>query len=381
MMLNRKKVGHRDRKVRVILVGHCAALVLLTTLIGSATVVPVSAQETSQIIGDVVAVGGVEEDIRLCLREVLNTTLPANFEPVGLTVAENLDANPAVTMWSRSSLLVVSVSPTGLRIHSTLRALPSGVDPLAAALATRDGEASVVELFDAAGRTIWALNLSTNDVTRFEAPADASSASGATRRIGGWFRAHRILDGTDVPSRIVLLRPDEVLPPADLGNSAVAGHEQRGIGRTLHLRSYSNGGFILKEAAFPFARVAFARDGTETSRSYPEPHELSRLLGESDLRYVIATPAVNLDGAVLSTYVALRSGRRVSALTLPDSKSTRYREIPGDHAFLGVLSKHRILIGVRSGEPYELLFFEWRWIDQRRSCDELPTQGGFHGSL
>ena len=125
---------------------------------------------------------------------------------------------------------------------------------------------------------------------------------------------------------------------------------------------------FVTEAQFPFATVRFSREGVETGRVLPKPSDLRELLDEPDLRYVIATPPIAVDGALLNTFVALRSAQRVSALRLPDAEETRLRRIPSDLALLGAVPGHRLLVAARTGRPYRLVLLRWHWAKPGQTC-------------
>ena len=313
----------------------------------------------------------------LCLQQVQESTL-RGFEPIGLSTFDGPDANPAITMWSRVSLRVLGLSPVEPAVASTFRAaLPEAV-PLAAAITDWNADTAVVELFDAAGESIWTIRLPSGATAKTPAPAAALRASGALRTREGWVRAHRATAARADTAAIVLAgsgRPD---PSGEFAllRAAAPGTEETGrrrIDRVLHMRPDAGGGVLVTEAAFPFTTIAYTRRGIETWRASPAPDELRDLLGETDLRYVIATPAIAVDNATLNTFVALRSGRRISALRFPGDVSARYRDLPSGLAFLGALPAHRLLVATRSGEPYTLVLFRWRWTDQRHSCTQPPT--------
>ena len=307
-------------------------------------------------------------DARLCLSEVLTTELPAGFAPMGLTATENLGPDPAVTLWSRSSVLVIGLSPAERTVRHIAQADLPNVEPVAVALTAWTDDTPVVELFDVRGGAVWTLDLSTTTATRRAASNGVTSASGAIRQPSGWVRAHRRRQTVDGSPPIAIVGLGDGAAFANPDHRAEVGGTRRSIDGTLHIRPGPDGGFLVKEAGFPFATVAFTPEGDLAWYTYPAPPALRELLDESDLRYVFATPAVNLDRAVLSTYVALRSGRRVSALSLSEHLPARYRLIPVEHSFLAVLPEHRVLVAVRRSVPYTLSFFEWRWIGQRQRC-------------
>lgn len=307
---------------------------------------------------------------RLCLYEVLKTDLPIDFTPMGLTVTEDIDPHPGITLWSRSSVLVLGLSPREPAIWFAAQADLPSLDPLTVTLTEWSNQNPVVELFDAQGEAIRTFDLVTALSSRRTAPLGAASASGAIRRSSGWIHAHRITPVADGPPPIVIVRPGDSSWLAHADYSTVPSSELRTAKNTLHIRTGPSAGYLVKEAAPPFATVAFTPTGDQLWRTYPDPSKLTQLLHESDLAYIVATPAITLDGAVLNTYVALRSGRRVSALRLSRATSPRYREIPYNLSFLAVLPKHRLLIGHRSSAPYAVLLFSWRWASPRQQCSQ-----------
>ena len=320
---------------------------------------------------------------QLCLQQVHESPLQ-DFEPVGLSVDEPRGSDPAITMWSRTSLLVIRLSAEEPVVESTFRAALSGVHPLAAALVGWHGGAPVVELLGATDETIQTMELSSGKIAETLAlhidggpSAGGASALGVLRTETGWVRAQRVTDSTGDSAAIVLSasKPARLSrDPAQLASALDAGKvSSRRIDRILHLRPGRNNGALVTEAAFPFTTIEFTSDGTEAWRVAPAPDELRDQLGEADLRYVIATPAIGVGHAVVNTLVALRSGRRVSALWLPDATSPRYREIPGDFSFLGAFPTHRLLVATRSGRPYRLILFRWHWTDRSQSCTHAPT--------
>ena len=323
----------------------------------------------------------VRASAQLCLRQVHEHVLPS-FEPVGLTASGGEGRRPGITMWSRNELLVAALSPDGPAVETTYRATLPGVRPLAAALTEWTDGIPVVEVFDAAAESVWTVRLPASEPTQVPAPAGASGASGVLRTKAGWIRAHQTTAATVDTSAIVLVGPVENGPVRDVATHEAAAADtrslvRRSIDRILHMRPRLDGGVLVTEAAFPFTTIAFTQRGNEVWRAAPEPDELRDLLGETDLRYVIATPAISVDDAVLNTFVALRSGHRVSALRTPGKASARYRELPDGLAFLGTFPDHRLLVATRSGPQYKLVLFRWRWIDERQSCTPTPNTGRF----
>lgn len=328
----------------------------------------------------------VERSPELCLQQVHESPL-TDFEPVGLSIDEAFGSDPSVTMWSRTALLVIRLSAAEPTIKSTFRGALSGVQPLGAALTRWNGATPVVELLDAADGAVRTMELAASEVAETWAPpitggastgsAGSASALGVLRTETGWVRAKRALDPVSDTSAIVLfgssfVRPSRYpVPSSPLPDTAKV--PTRRIDRILHMRRGIGNGALVTEAAFPFTVVEFTSDGTAAWRVGPEPDELRDQLGEADLRYVIATPAVKVGNALLNTLMALRSGRRVSALWLPGATSPSYRKIPGDFSFLGSISSHRLLVATRSGHPYRLILFRWHWTDQGQSCTHAPT--------
>ena len=324
--------------------------------------------------------------MQLCMQEVHESSL-TDFEPVGLSIDEASGSDPAVTMWSRTELLVIRLSADEPTIGSTFRAALSGTQPIGAALTRWNGGAPVVELFDASDETIWTVEFASSEAAETRVPlidsgrslgsAGGASALGVLRTETGWVRAQRVTDPFADTSAIVLSGSKPVRAGRDPALPAPASETakvpSRRIDRILHVRPGSNNGALVTEAAFPFTVVEFTSDGSEVWRVSPAPDELRDQLGEADLRYVIATPAIKVGHAVLNTVVALRSGRRVSTLWLPNATAPRYREIPGDFSFLGAFPRHRLLVATRSGRPYRLILFSWHWTDQGQSCTHAPT--------
>lgn len=317
---------------------------------------------------------GTEE---LCLLQVQEINLPS-FAPVGLSTFEDPEAGPIVTMWSRAEVLAMRVSAAESDVGDMVRMPLPGITPLAAAVADWNEGKPVVELFDAAEERVWAWEPAEGSWERTAAPG-VVSASGALREGASWVRAHKMLDASADTFAIVLRGSgfDTSAEPPTAPDSAPPREEtrRRGIDRILHVRPGGDGGAVVGEAAFPFSTVGFAGHGAELWRAAPEPDELRGVLGEPDLRYVIATPSVAVDDAVLNTFVALRTGRRVSALRQIGDPSPRYREIPGDLAFLGAFERHALLVATRSGQPNRLALFRWRWIDQGQRCTHPSAQG------
>jgi len=276
-------------------------------------------------------------------------------------------------MWSGSGFFVAQLSPTGETIESSLRSAVPQFNALSVVLTSWDREGPVVEALDADTGDIWTINIATGETATRRAIPGARAASAAVRGVSGWVQAHKVELAEADTSAIVIFgargRGTERSVTGEVATEAIG----RRIDRLLHLRLDGERRFLVQEAGFPFATIRFSGEGTEAWRGLPKPEEIRDLLGEDDLRYVIATPAVSLGNAVLSTFVALRSGRRIAAIRQTNEAPVRYREISGDLAFLGSFPKHRLLVGTRSGQPYELVVFSWRWIDQREPCTNPPT--------
>lgn len=307
------------------------------------------------------------DHLRLCLSQLGETPLPADFDFVGLTASEDVGPDPAVTLWSRSALLVATLS------HQTAATLVARVPltdvvPLSAAMAGWDDGGPILELFDPRHGALWTVQAATGEMTRAMTPTGSVEAAGALRKKSGWVWAQQLLDPQADTSRVLISVGGQAGVTGRMDGGVVRDEPQRGIDRLLHLRSDGRGGYLVQQAGFPFSTIRFASDGQETWRTYPKPDELRDLLGETDLGYIIATPAVALDDAVLTTFAAVRSRRRVSSLTANYGRSARYQAIPADLAFLSVLPQHGLLIGTRAAGTRRLVFLGWRWIDQRRSC-------------
>lgn len=314
---------------------------------------------------------------QLCLEEILRMPL-SDFEPIGLSASEPLGSLLAITMWSRSQLLVIRVSPDGRKVIRTTRAELPQLNLASATVTGLDSDRPVVELFDARSREVRTMTLAARVSTTARETTVAASTVAALRGPQGWIQAHKSFD-TLVDSAIVVVARSEVstdVAPSISKDSDPTSAARRRIDEILHIRSGSNGELLVQEASFPFSTISFTEALVETRRTLPEPDRLRDALAESDLRYVIATPALAVDSAVLNTFVALRSGRRISALRFRDGISIRYRSIPNDLAFLASVPTQKLLISTRSGQPYELVVFKWRWIDQRAGCTEPPTEGG-----
>lgn len=285
---------------------------------------------------------------QLCLHQVHESGLQG-FEPIGLSVEEASGPYPTITMWSRTGLRVMRLSPTEPAVESTFSIAVPGITAFTAALTDwRDGK-PVVEYIDLSTEAVREIVFAAGGAESAGTPIvkgskgiEVTLSGGAMRTRNGWALAQRIIDPLADTSAIFLSVPHVPTPagnsavPTALGASADATATlHRRIDRILHVRSSADEGVLVTEAAFPFTTIGFTPQGTERWRVSPQPDELRNQLGEVDLRYVMATPAVAVGGAVLNTLVALRSGRRVSVLWTRGSTSARYREIPGDVSFLG----------------------------------------------
>ena len=304
---------------------------------------------------------------RLCLSQLGELSLPDDFELIGLAASEEIGPDPAITMWSRSELLIATLSSDS--VAGIVARMPLGdVAPLSAALVAWNADSPIVELFDPRGGVIRTIDAASSETTHAPAPTGSVSASGAIRDAPGWVWAQKLIESGTATSQVLISAGRQggirrkSNPPADRNEPL------RGIDLLLHLRSDGNGGYLLQEAGFPFSTIGFTQDGGEAWRRYPAPDELRQLLAETDLRYVIATPAVAIDGAVLTTFAAVRSHHRVSSLTFWDAGAPRYRKIPHDLAFLAVLPRYELLVGTRPKTSQQLVFLGWRWTDQRQSC-------------
>ncbi|MYA32286.1 MAG: hypothetical protein F4164_12395 [Gemmatimonadales bacterium] len=312
----------------------------------------------------------VDDNHRLCLSQLGESPLPADFEFVGLTVSEAAAADPVITMWSRSELLVEKLSADSANaVTEAVARIPlKDVTPLSAALVAWEDGKPVMELFDPRNGNIWTGNGTDGEFTRTSAPPGSAVASGAIRDESGWAWAQKSLDPVADTTRILVSAGGRARTPDQLTTLRRPDEPQRGIDRLLHLRSDGNDGYLVQQAGFPFATIRFGQENEESWRTYPSPDELRDVLGETDLRYVIATPSVALGDAVLTTFVAARSPHRVSSLTFGRGESTRYRAVPDDLAFLTALPKHKLLIATRAAVSRRLVFVRWRWIDQRQTC-------------
>jgi len=304
---------------------------------------------------------------RLCLSQISELSLPDDFELLGLAASEEVGPDPAITVWSRSELLIAKLSSDS--VAGIIARMPLGdVTPLAATLVAWDANSPVVELFDPRRGDIQTIDAASGKTTHAPAPAGSVAASGAIRDGSGWVWAQKLIDpGTDT-SQVLISAGRQRRTAAESNPLAGRNEPLRGIDLLLHVRSDGNGGYLLQEAGFPFGTIAYTQDGGEAWRRYPPLDELREAVAESDLRYVIATPAVALDDAVLTTFMAVRSRQRVSSLTFRPADTPRYRRIPDDLAFLAVLPRHELLIGTRTKASQALIFLGWRWTDQRQSC-------------
>lgn len=325
--------------------------------------VPVVAQTS----GPNAPIHRIDDDRRLCLSQLGESPLPADFEFIGLTASEEVGPDPAITMWSRSALLVETLSSDA--VTQTVARIPlTNVAPLSAALVGWDDGTPIVELFDARNGTIWTVDGTAGELIDTDAPAGSVAASGTIRNKSGWVWLEKTIDPAADTSRIRIFARGQAGPADRRGAVVLPDEPRRGIDRLLHVRSDGYGGYLVKEAGFPFGTIAFTQDGEEVWRTYPDLEDLRDRLGETDLHYVMATPVVALNDATLNTYVALRTRRRASALTLHRGKDVRYGLIPSDLSFLAVLPQRQLLIGIQGNTSRSLVFLKWRWIDQRHSC-------------
>ena len=182
----------------------------------------------------------------LCLQQMHESAL-RDFEPIGLSTFDGAGADPAITMWSRTALLVIRLSAAGPTIRSTFRAGLSGTQPFGAALTRWNGATPVVELFDATDGTIQTMELSSEKVAETPAPhvdggtsAGSASALGVLRTETDWVRAQRVTDPIGDSSAIVLSTSKPAHPsrdpaqPASASDTATA--PSRRIDRILHMR-------------------------------------------------------------------------------------------------------------------------------------------------
>ena len=307
---------------------------------------------------------------QLCLRQLHESSLEG-FHPVGLSVSDDITPDPTIVMWSSGELLVVRVTGMEAQVRFPIRAdTPAGVEPLAIAITSWNGRGPVVEMLDARDGAVWTVDVVAGEATRTTVERGAASASGAARDRTGWVHAQKVVDLPADTSGIMLFGRGLRIGSRMDGPSSPTVTAKRRIDRLLHVRTGHLGGFLIQEAGFPFTTIYFKDGGQEAWRVVPHPDELRRQLGESDLRYVIATPAIAVDSAVLNTFVALRSGRRIAALRSPNWPSVTYRMNPDGLAFLGAMPSHRLVVGtrLRTGQAYTLNVFRWHWIDQGQSC-------------
>ena len=310
----------------------------------------------------------VDDNRRLCLSQLGGSPLPADFEFVGLTVSEGDGADPVITLWSRSDLLVQKLSAANAVTEAVARIPLKDVTPLSAAVVAWEDGKPVMELLDPRNGTIWTVNGTDGEFTRTSAPPGSAIASGAIRDGSGWVWVRKTQDPEADTARILISAGGRAGTPDQPATLRAPDEPQRGIDRLLHLRPDGNGGYLVQQAGFPFATIRFAADGAETWRVYPEPDELRDALEEKDLQYVIATPALLLDDAVLTTFVALRTRLRSSALSLQGGRHVRYRLIPSDLALLATFPQRQLLIGTRGDSSRSLIVLGWRWTDQLHSC-------------
>lgn len=308
-----------------------------------------------------------EDGPSLCLAQVGEWPLPGEFEFVGLSTSDDVGAGSAITVWSRSALVVVRLSPEAV-VETVVRVPVVDVSVLAAALVDWSETGPIVELFDARDGTIWTLDAATGEIIAAAASTDPVKASGAIKHGSDWVWVEEVLNPMSDTTRILVSAGRQAEVGSGLSTIETPGEPERRIDRLVHLRSDGSGGYLVQEAGFPFSTIRFTRHGEEAWQTQPEPDDLRHHLGETDLRYVMSTPAVAVDNATLTTFVALRSRQRASALTLERGTSVRYKAIPGDVAFLSALPAFRLLIGTRGIASRSLVFLEWHWTDQRQGC-------------
>ncbi len=133
------------------------------------------------------------DDQRLCLSQVGELPLPADFEFVGLTASEDVGPDPAITLWSQTALLVATLSSE--TAASLVARVPlTDVVPLSAALAGwRDG-GPIVKLFDPRDGAQWTVTGAKREMVRGTTPAGSPEAASAHRTESGWVWAQRLLD-------------------------------------------------------------------------------------------------------------------------------------------------------------------------------------------
>ncbi|WP_419856745.1 hypothetical protein [Candidatus Palauibacter irciniicola] len=309
----------------------------------------------------------VDDPPWLCLSQVGEWALPDEFEFVGLSASDHVGPDPVITVWSRSDLIVLKLSSEAVT-EAVAQVSLAGVSVLAAALVEWGDAGLVLELFDARDGTIWALDTITGEMVPEAAPIDPVAASGAIKHGPDWVWVEKILDPRSDTTQILISTRGQAGPANRLSNAETQEAPERGIDRLVHLRSDGNGGYLVQQAGFPFGTIRFTHDGTETWRTNPGPDDLREILGESDLRYVMSTPALAVDDATLSTFVALRSRRRASALTFRRGDTVRYGSIRSEVAFLAALPRLQLLVGTRTAASRNLIFLKWHWTDQRQDC-------------
>lgn len=307
------------------------------------------------------------QNVRLCLEKVYQVNLPVGFRPIGLAISEGVGPESLVTLWSDSALHVFSVSPTEPLVRLVSSVAPLSIEPLSAAVTKWGEESSEVQLFDVYG-SIRTMDVATGTVTKSTDPLDPPFASGAIRDTTGWFRAHRIIDIVADTMGIAVMSMNQQLPPGYTIDSSSSMSNRRSIDRILHMRPGRSGSFLVSEAAFPFATIAFTYTGRELWRHHPDADQLRSLMEERDLRYVVATPSIELGDGVLSTFRALRADLRVAVVRSSRRAVARYTLLSSDLAFLAGMSEQQLLVATKYGEPRELLFYRWRWIDERQTC-------------
>ena len=309
---------------------------------------------------------GAGETTRLCLQKLREIPLP-NVEPVGLSTFGG-PRDPTITIWSRSALIVFRMWPGEARVRSVVQVALPDMDVLAAATTDWQQGGPFVELIDPQLEAVWSWDLATKQMTKSMALPSVGSAFGVLRGSSDWVLAHEIMLPLEDTSGIVISRLGQHIPLDQSTGPETTGDTGRRLDQILHMRPDNQQGYLITKAAFPFSVVRFTPAGDEVWRTAAHPDSLREVLQESDLRYVFATPAIAIDDATFNTFVALRSGRRVSALMLADRTSVRYHAIPNDVAFLGTMPGQRVLLATRRGQPNELVLFGWRWIGQRESC-------------
>ena len=162
--------------------------------------VPVVAQTS----GPNAPIDRIDVDRRLCLSQLGESPLPADFEFIGLTASEEVGPDPVITMWSHSDVLVEKLSPN--TVTETVARIPlTGVTPLSAALVAWDDGNPVVELFDPRNRTIWTVaGIDGEQVRTVTLLGSVAASGGALRNKSGWVWAQKTLDPVADTSRILI---------------------------------------------------------------------------------------------------------------------------------------------------------------------------------